>query len=668
MRYEFRDYAWGVLELIPGVTACEARQRQVEQRLGRVIREVRWARAAIALPVLGFMLAGQQLSAQMAVLDAPAAAQRTAIAAKKTVEDKIAAFLKEYNDVGRFVSDAFISYKSFKMLNSIAERVRYGNIDFLVEMALPKIDFEIPEMDSKGNATGEYRRTTINFVSSPQQSQDNLNWLMRYGNTKIQRQLQQQPNNLRNISTKLLAKIKDSLMNPEGDVMFYEYGGDWDAGSGDYQKVNMRSPEVWTKLAIADATAAWVFSQHRVGLGTNFHDGGDAVQYIQQRERMSRNAELEAAYNRLIELQQMAAASGENLYNNPNYAAALQRYYDLAAADNRRKVAGTTTPSTASQRLQIIEEDAKAIQEAIGGYDVMLNSVQERTRATGENLNNIGKLYKGSQIPGNLNVMDFVTKDQPADQKAMMGVALKQLVMLQAVNQNMSELLKVMAAKELKDAKQDLEGVGQKKGALMAAVDNGSVAEMSAKAQTEQKTREVSAINRELTDIQSAVIATPVPDPGGKPGPNGEPPTLGVISVPAGGDPTEAAQKARKIFDDRVTVVTKKTVQDFQKELQADLTGMKGSKGFLMQTLMTFVGAVKQILGVNFNLAEESQAWEQAGQDLSVVYEQTYDFGSIGSETLTQIDITPRNFTSADLTPGVTTTPSVSGGTTGTAQ
>lgn len=635
MRYAIRDYAWAVLELVPGLPDQDDRQRLVEQRALGALRSVRWGRALVAGPVLACMLAGQQAVAQTATVDAPHTAVSYAgwINQVKSNYDKyVNDFLTRNAETGRFISNMFVAYKSYKMMNSMAQRIRYGNIDFLVEMALPKLDYLTNE---KPTAKGESvsRRTQISFVSGPQQAQENLQWLMRYGHRKLRSQLQQSPTGFRNIGSQLMEKIRTSLANPEGDVSFMTIGSDADGKT----VVNMRSPEVWVQLANADATAAWIFSQHRVGIGSDYHDAYDAQRYVDQREQHRQNAALTRAYNRLIELQNIAAASGESLYRNSAYQDALRDYYALANAANQGSKTTVRRP-TASQRLAVVEENARALQEAIGGLDVMLSAVNERNRAAGENLNQIGQMYAGSQVPSNASLTDFISKDPGANNKAMMGVALKQLLMLQSVNQNMAELLKVMAARELKDNKQDLEKVGnQKVDALTESeIDSGEMAE---DADNAYRTAQQEAVEGALNEVANSRVVVPLIDSAAKPDKNGAPAILGVGITPVGGDPKKAEVEAKKIFDKKVQAATTKTLSSFQDELQADLTSMKGSKGFFMQTIMVFVGAVKKLLGLTFDLTSEAAAWEAAGKSLKTVTIGGLDGGAMGADDLKQIDL-----------------------------
>jgi hypothetical protein len=613
----------------------DAKHRRFEADLKRRLRVVRWSRAAGTLPVLIAMLVGQQMAAQTItpgtpVMDVGATVQRTLLDAKKTVETNINAFLKENADVGRFISDAFIGYKSYMMLNSIAQRIRYGNISFLVEMALPKIDFTMPEttVNEEGGGLSTYRRTQIQFVPSQQQSQDNLSWLMQYGGAKVAAQLAQTPNSLSTLGTQLETALKSALLNPQGDVTFMTFGVDPTTG---VMGMNMRSPDTWVKLGIADATAAWIFSQHRANISPSVHDYSDAVQYVQARDQNSQNVQLLAAYSQLVDLQQQAAANGTSLFGDARYQAALDNYYGLAQSNNQTQTAGAVGTATTIEHLQRIEETGKALQEEVGGYTVMLNAVQERSRALGENLNQLGQLYPGSNPPAGLAIMDFITKSQPTDNKATMGVQLKLLATMQALNQNVAELVKVESAAGMKSAKTDLESTAAKKGALLDAEDNGTVPEKAIAAQAAADAADLAKVGSDLSYFQSAAGIVRIPDPTGTVGADGTPATVGTVVVPPGADTTDALAAARKAYDSKVQMAYTTTLGQFQTDLQTSLSGANGSQGFLTQTLMAFIGAFYQVLGKPFNLKDEASAWTQAGSNLNAnMYAGSFDYSGFG--------------------------------------
>lgn len=600
------DYLWAVAELAPGVPTTPGAQAVIERDIRRISKNVRWGRSAIAVPALAALLAGQQVQATMPTYDYLAWTQR----AKQWYDTQVSDLIKRNEDTAKFITNAFVAYKSYKMLNSIAQRIRYGNVDFLVEMALPKLDFTTAAYKNNNIDTGviEETRTQISFVPTNSQTEDNIGWLMRYGGPQIAAQLGRQPAGLANIAKKVAEQVKSALLNPEGDVTITSV--DLDSGT----KLNVRSPEVWVKLAAADATAAWIFSQNRYGLGPNDYDNLSVTQALRDKAKADRSMETQSAYQRLIEMQQAAASSGENLYGNQDYQSALNDYYRASNQDNLRGQKESVVAQDAETKLRVIDEEARANQEVVGGMKIAILAQQNRTEAMNTNLVEIGKTYKSTPVPKGLTLQQFLAENPGETMSEQMGVLLKLLQVGQTSMQTQSEILKLLAQMQAKDAVKELDASAAKKaGEVKQAMAASPKSAANAAIEARQKAESAAAAAIPAIIAVQNVIVLP-----GDVGRSGEQGPVKVVRWKAGEDPSAEVQKARRALLDSTRGRLKDEVDRSRMELAAGLAGAStGSQGFLSQTLFAFTGAVRMAFGGDFDLKAESDAWRSAGARLA---------------------------------------------------
>lgn len=616
------DYFWAVAEMAPGIPRTQKTQAVIEAEVSRFVRGVRWGRGLIAGPALAAMLVAQQAQATVPSYDYMAWIQR----AKLWYDTEASKLVKEHADTAKFIQNAFVAYKSYKMVNSIAQRIRYGNVDFLVEMALPKLDFTTAAYKNGDISTGiiEETRTQISFVPSNGQTQDNLGWLLRYGGPQVASQLQRQPANLASIGRKVAEQIKDALLNPEGDVTITSL--DLDSGT----TLNVRSPEVWVQLANADATAAWIFSQNRYGVRPEYYDNASVVQAVREKAKADKSAEASAAYERMIDLQRIAAASGESLYGNSAYQSAVDDYYRASRLDNDQRQKGSVVANDTATKLRMIDEDAKANQEVVGGMKITILAQQNRNEAMNSNLKEIGNKYKSKSVPDGLSLTDFLTKNPGESMAGQMGVLLKQLQVGQASQQTLGEILKLLAQRQAKEAIKEIQDAASKKaGEVKQALAVSPKAAANA-AETARQKAEAAASEAipALKGVQNVLFVPGFAEADGRPGPSR------IVRFKAGDNPDGEVTKARRAHLDSTKGRLKNEVDQFRKDLSVGLSGAAiGSQGFLSQTLFAFSGAVRMAMGGDFKLEDEANAWKAAGTRLSRAQAGGGTISGIGSDT-----------------------------------
>lgn len=625
------EYFWAVAELAPGVPKTPGAQAVLEHQITRFTQGVRWGRALVSVPVLTAILTAQQAGATMPTYDYMAWVQR----AKQWYDTQISTLIKEQADTARFITNAFVAYKSYTMLNSLAQRIRYGNVDFLVEMALPKLDFTTSRYRNDDIGTGviEDTRTQISFVPSNSQTQDNLGWLIRYGGPQIAAQLQRQPASLAQIGRKVLEQMKSALLNPEGDVTITSL--DLDSGT----ILNVRSPEVWVQLANADAMAAWIFSQNRHGLGSAHYDNATVIQAVREKERLDRSAEAQSAYQRLLEFQQQAAATGENLYNNQEYLSVLNEYYMAAHQDNLRRQKESIAPQDTETRLRLIDEEAKANQEVVGGMKMAILAQSNRTEAVNENLKEIGRTYKSIPVPKGMSLGDFLGKNPGESMSAQMGVLLKLLQVEQASQQTQGEILKLLAQLQAKQAIKELDAAATKKAGEVKQAMAASPKSAAAAAKEDYQKAETAATAAipALMGVQNILV---IPGVQGRDGSKG--PTK-IVRFKAGEDPSNEVRNARKALLGSTRERLKDEVDRSRKELANGLSSATiGGQGFLSQALFAFTGAVRMAFGGEFDLKTEAEKWRSAGEMLASKQRDAKDLSTLATDTgLTEAEQQP---------------------------
>lgn len=626
------DYLWAVGELVPGMPKDKFRQRSVETYLNKV----KWGRASVVTPVVFAMLMTQSatLMAQgTPVYDNASYLQQ----AKNFYDTQVQGYLDRADSLKRFLSNAFIAYKSYKMLNSIAERIRYGNIDFLVDFALPKLDFSY--VDNNANGTTTITRTQISFVPSVTQGQDNLKWLMNYGNQKFARDLQQSQAKLATIGQQLEKSIISALENPDGDVTSTTI----DPTTG--KVLDVRKPEVWVQLAQVDATAAWIYSQHRVGINLDYQDSDGSLLWASANQQEKDDLAVQLAYQEIMRLQQEASQNGTSL-NNPTYWTALKAYYSAVEQSNftrsHTSVQATGTGPvgvvTDGQRLQYVEEDVRSIQEHATGMNIAIMAAQNRNTAMAANLQTIGQAYSVPQVQGTQGLLQFINQPSGPGEtlKVLLGVQLKQLEAQQTQNQHMSEILKILAAQASKEAKDDLAKKGEEKAAIMRNAST-NVAASAVEAQTEADATQDAAATQDLYELLNMPLEIPQVDPFGTPDANGVTPVVGSITVTAGTtDISQATTQARQDFENRKSQAVQSTISKFRSDLTTSMQGVKGT-GFLFQLVAALAGAFRQMFGLNggnYNLKDEAASWESSAKGLDTVYQGSIDPSAVGAESI----------------------------------
>jgi len=619
------DYLWALAEMVPGVPPC------AEAIMRRLAQSVRWRRAAVVGPALTAMLAA----------GTPGFGQASGVVhdpmtylgmIKRWYTEDVNNFITAHTELSHWLSNAFVAYKSAKMANSIAQRVRHGDVNFLVEFALPKLDFI-----SDKKPDGTFTRTTISFVPGPGQSFEDLNWLMRNGNRALQEKVVAAGTKAQKFREQTLAAIKSALLNPEGDVVTTSI-----KDGPDGRQIEMSRPEVWNQLAVVDATVSWITAQNRFGIATNVQDQTSAAKLLEVQAARSRSVQVQDAYSRLIELQTRAAETGANLYDDPNYKAALEAYYALAAADNasRRGPQGGVETQTAAQQLRNLEERVTQLQEVLGGASISLNAAQNRQEATRKNLNEIGKAYPGSTFkdPGLMGWIQNPVSEGDS-QKIILGTQLKVLALLQALSQDIGEMNKRQAAHDLKESKEAIDKEAAKKAALLA--QNKAPAVELAKAARDAAGDARGAAGRVAGSVLAAAkVTTELPELpvfSGKEAPV----FVELPAVVSKEQKAAALAKADAAFEVRQKREVMKTVEAFRKDLSSSLSGFKGGQGFLSNVLFASACALKEMTGGTFNLKEEAEAWRTAGEQMNAVYTGTFDYGLVGVDPKPPVPVSP---------------------------
>lgn len=630
------DYLWALAEMVPGVPPS------AETTIRRLGQSVRWRRAAVVGPALTAMLAA----------GTPGFGQASGVVhdpmtylgmIKRWYTEDVNNFITAHTELSHWLSNAFVAYKSAKMANSIAQRVRQGDVNFLVEFALPKLDF-VSDSKMSTSPGGSFvdrqsTRTTISFVPSSSQSFSDLDWMMQYGNSALRDKVIAKGLAAERFREETLRAIKSALMNPEGDVVTTTVRG---VGNTKYG-INIESrPDLWEKLAAVDATMAWITAQSRYGISTEVQDVATVAKMVNTQASRSRSIQLEDAYTRLIELQQQAADSGTNLYDDPEYKRALDNYYQLAARDNeaRRGAQGGVNTPTTVEHLRNIEERVSQLQEVVGGANVAMNAAQSRQDSTRYNLNAIGKAYPGSTFkdPG---LMGWINNPvgEGDSQKIILGMHLKEIALLQALSQDLGEMNKRMAAQDLKRGKEEIDREAAKKAAILAQ-SKAPTAELAKAARDAAGDARGAAGRVAGSVLAAAKVTTELPELPvftGK-----EAPVLVELPAVVTKEQKAAAMaKADAAFEARQKREVLKTVEAFRKDLSSSLSGFKGGQGFLSNVLFASVCALKEMTGGTFNLKEEAEAWRNSGEQMNAVYTGTFDYSLVGVDPKPSAPVSP---------------------------
>lgn len=667
-RHSSADVFWAVAEVLPWGRLTSGEQETMNRLARQVLQSIRWRRALVAVPALTAILAGQAVllaqdpglggsdlltqlqsaQAERASMDAAsnlfsdsAMPTTTQFATGGTaggypvrdtgkwLQDQVIAYQKAINDLisqnkgtADFITNSFIAYKSFKMLNSIAQRIRYGNIDFLVAMAMPKLDFTTQEDPEAGTSIS--RHTVISFVPTPYGTQNNIAWLMRNGSQKIRQDLTDTQAKTSTIGQQVLSAVKNALENPQGDVTYTTFTYDPNAPAG-WQNAtyDMSSPAIWVQLAQADATAAWIYSQHNIGIGVEFQHPDDAIAEMQNRIAASGNDQLLAAFNQVLSMQQQAAASGENIYNSQDYQHVLANYYALLnanPANYQTQIGGVAIP-TSVQHMQAIQDRVAAQQEMAGGASVTLYSALNRDNALASNLQSIGRAYQSDQLP-TMSLGQFMSQDPRAAMHEQMGLNIKIVTLLQAIHQDNAEILKTLAARQLQDSKTEIQNQTTKKAMLLAGTASSTTASANASqaSASQAMQAQVGAANATIQKGTTTTYFAGNPTLGI---PAQSVTTTNTTSPAMGASPTTATHNTsiltrfRQSVSDSQTKACGQTVSEFQNNLQDSLTNIASSRGLVGNITLAMVGAFKQFMGQNFDLQSEAQAWKSAGQTMA---------------------------------------------------
>lgn len=258
-----REAVWAMVGAVMPPLEDPFRQVVVEREVLGIARRVRTLRGGVALAgVLGVvvsssLMAGPAMPAPpagggMLTWDSGLAWQKF----KDTMTEWLADFQRDSDNHYRHVHNAVVAMKKYKQVRQMYNRVATGTIDIALIPNIPTVEYELPisgdgsiddgSIASDGIRSGAFMRGRMQFMTmSPRQRQE------LYGKLPAFRP-----------RINLVSKMKSLLSGVDFDADFHSVHYDQDGN-----QIKVKPVDSIRADALADSTAAWLFSFHEVGIG-----------------------------------------------------------------------------------------------------------------------------------------------------------------------------------------------------------------------------------------------------------------------------------------------------------------------------------------------------------------------------------------------------------------